>query len=194
LFFCSNGSLIGGESSLSVRQSEVSCKDSSSSEEEKEQSPSVSLPSRGQPEGTSVAEDEGMGDADDEDFTDFEALGFTKRKDAIKDRAISEEAKLKDQAGNAQKTPVTAIVDCSHPSEGSIPTLPRDSFSVVKTKADDCEISPRKPLAQIHQRDLESAKCDVPKRMSPQTREKRQKVALHFQYALVEFFLYDQVL
>ncbi|KAG0599047.1 hypothetical protein M758_12G123300 [Ceratodon purpureus] len=169
-----NAGMIVRASTDQARERKGSCEDFSLDEGEQEQPPSVGLASRGQPEDATVAQAEGIGDYDDEDSTDFEELAFTKRKGAIKDGPICEKAKLKDQAGEARKTPATVIVDCSHPAEGSIATSPCYSFSVLETQEDDLEISPRKPLAQNHQRDVESVKCYLPDRM-PQIKERKQK-------------------
>lgn len=175
--FRGNDSLIGTASAWPAQQSKAGYKDPSSNDE-KEQPLSVGLASRGQLEGIAVTEDEGMGDADDEDFTDSEVLAFVKRTDAIKDRSIGEKAQLEDQS---QKTPVAAITDCSCPSEELISSPPHCSFSVFKAQPDDFDVSPRKPLAQNHQRNVEPPKGHVPERMSPQAKEKKQKVALYFQ-------------
>ena len=129
----------------------------------------MDLAGGGQPEGTSMAEYEGMEDADDEDFPEFEDSPSTKWKN----RHMSE----KDQA---QKTPVAATVDCSHSSEEPLPSRS------LKAQVDDFEISPRKPLAENYQRDVES----VPERMPPRTKEKGLKVGLHFQCFSVDFFVY----
>jgi hypothetical protein len=89
-FSCSNGSLIVRTSTRPTRQSKVSYKDPSSSDEEQEQPPSVLPASHGQPEDSSEIQDEDMKDADDKDFTDFDVFAFTKSKAVIKRGALIE--------------------------------------------------------------------------------------------------------
>jgi len=86
--FGSNGSLVVRASTRPARQSKVSYKDPSSSDDEQDEPPCVVPAGRGPPE--TQAED--MRDDDDcKDFTDFEAFAFTERNDVSKRGVVKED-------------------------------------------------------------------------------------------------------
>lgn len=75
-----------------ARQSKVSYKDPSSSDDEEDEPPGVvpADPRRGQPESRSEVQSDD--NDDDKDFTDFDVFAFNKSKDVIERSVVKEEA------------------------------------------------------------------------------------------------------
>lgn len=88
-----NGFSIVRASSRPTRQSKVSYKDASSSDDEQDEPRCVVSAGRGQPEtqAENMRDDE-YGDDDDKDFTDFDVFAFTQSKNGSKRAVVKEDA------------------------------------------------------------------------------------------------------
>jgi len=76
-----------------ARQSKVSYKDPSSSDDEQDEPHCVVSTGRGQPETRAEdMRDDDYGDDDDKDFTDFDVFAFTQSKDVSKRAVVKEDA------------------------------------------------------------------------------------------------------